>query len=366
MVICITIDYSLFSNLLKFCSKRIVMLHKTDVDPDVQAEADKINSHLSKGHAYDQIVLGNLSKKYDNNLAVNQLSVGIKRGECFGLLGTNGAGKTSIFKMLTGDEEITVGNAFIESVSIKNEINEAHNNLGYCPQVDALLDDLTGRESLKIFSMLRGVPKDNIYFVVKSLAEDLGFFKHLDKQIKNLDGRNKRKLSTALALLGGPSVVLLDKPTTGIDPVAKHQLWNVINQARDAGHTVILTTNSMEECEELCTKLAVMVNGQFKCLGMTEDLKNKFTSGFLLTLKISNLQQIPIVKENIAEQFPKSVLRDDFFNILTYHITHLKLSEVFGTIEKLKNQLTIADYSVTHTTLDEVFLFMSKKAQNNQ
>lgn len=119
---------------------RTVILQKLKVDPDVQAEADNINLRLSTQHTNDKIVIRSLSKKYDNHLAVNQISVGVKAAECFGLFGTNGAGKTSVFKMLTGDENINDGGNF----SIKKNTNESHKKVGYCPQFDALIDDLTG------------------------------------------------------------------------------------------------------------------------------------------------------------------------------------------------------------------------------
>lgn len=120
------------------------------------------------------------------------------REECFGLLGVNGAGKTSLFKMLTGDENITSGEAWVDGLSVKTNMNNVHQRIGYCPQFDALLDDLTGRETLRIFALLRGIPTFEINSVSVQLAEDLAFTKHLDKQIKAYSGGNKRKLSAAL------------------------------------------------------------------------------------------------------------------------------------------------------------------------
>lgn len=120
------------------------------------------------------------------------------RGECFGLLGVNGAGKTSTFKMLTGDENISSGEAWVDGISVKTDMNKVHKRIGYCPQFDALLDDLTGRETLRIFALLRGVPSLDIKKISEQLAEEFNFTKHLDKRIKAYSGGNKRKLSTAL------------------------------------------------------------------------------------------------------------------------------------------------------------------------
>jgi ATP-binding cassette, subfamily A (ABC1), member 3 len=210
--------------------------------------------------------------------------------ECFGLLGVNGAGKTSTFKMLTGDETISSGEAWVKGINIKTNMPEAHKEIGYCPQFDALLDDLTGRETLYIFALLRGVPRSHINTVTMQLASSLNFVKHLDKRTKQYSGGNKRKLSTALSLLGNPSVIYLDEPTTGMDPGAKRHLWNIICKVRDAGISIILTSHSMEECEALCTKLAIMVNGEFKCLGSTQHLKNKFSKGYILNIKLKQLE----------------------------------------------------------------------------
>lgn len=211
--------------------------------------------------------------------------------------------------------------------------------------------------------MLRGISRDNIDFITSNLAEELGFDKHLDKQIKAFSGGNKRKLSTALALLGGPSILLLDGPTTGMDPGAKRQFWNIVNKARVSGHSMILSSHSIEEIEALCTRLTIMVNGEFKCLGSTQYLKNEFFKGFLLTLKVSNRQRIQSVNDNIAIHFPNSVLKEQYSDHFTYHITdtHLKLSQIFGKIDKLKSQIEIADYSITETTLEQVFLLLGKK-----
>lgn len=207
--------------------------------------------------------------------------------ECFGLLGVNGAGKTTIFKLLTGDETLSSGNGFIVDLSITNNMRSIYKKLGYCPQFDGLLGDLSGRETIRIFGMIRGLTSNAIEIVTKSLAEAFGFEKHLDKRISVYSGGNKRKLSTAVALIGNPSIVLLDEPTSGMDPASKRNLWNVVCSARDSGKSIVLTSHSMEECEALCTRLSIMVNGELKCLGSTQHLKNKFSKVLILKIKLN-------------------------------------------------------------------------------
>lgn len=198
----------------------------------------------------------------------------------------NGAGKTSTFRMLTGDAKISNGEAFVNGLSLKMNMKEVHKMTGYCPQFDALIDDLTGRETLTLFALSRGIPKDKLEDVISRLAGDFNFTKHLDKQVRAYSGGNKRKLSTAVALLGNPIIIYLDEPTTGMDVGSKRNLWDVMCNVRNAGKTIVLTSHSMEECEALCTRLAIMVNGQFKCLGSTQHLKSKFGQGFVLTVKL--------------------------------------------------------------------------------
>jgi ATP-binding cassette, subfamily A (ABC1), member 3 len=238
------------------------------------------------------LIMKDMTKFYKKFLAVNQLSAAVDPYECFGLLGINGAGKTSTFKMLIGDEKISKGGAWVQGISLKTNMKEVHKRIGYCPQFDALIDDLTGRETLDFYCLLRGVPKSEIAGVSLKLATELNFMKHIDKLVKEYSGGNKRKLSTAVALIGNPAVIYLDEPTTGMDPGAKRHLWSVICKIRNQGRSIVLTSHSMEECEALCTRLAIMVNGEFKCLGSVQHLKSKFSKGFLLTIKASSREKV--------------------------------------------------------------------------
>lgn len=197
-------------------------------DVDVKYEKERIEAMATEDLQNYNLVMKNVSRYYRNFLAVNQLCVGIKHSECFGLLGVNGAGKTSTFKMLTGDIKISHGQAWVQGISLKTNMKEVHKRIGYCPQFDALIDDLTGRETLRLFALSRGIPRFKLQDVIEKLSTDLNFKKHLDKQVKAYSGGNKRKLSTAVALLGNPVIIYLDEPTTGMDPGAKRNLWDVM------------------------------------------------------------------------------------------------------------------------------------------
>uniref|UniRef100_A0A3Q3N452 ATP-binding cassette, sub-family A (ABC1), member 3b n=1 Tax=Mastacembelus armatus TaxID=205130 RepID=A0A3Q3N452_9TELE len=298
-----------------------------------------------------------------NLLAVDRLSLAVGKGECFGLLGFNGAGKTTTFKMLTGDESVTSGDAYIDGYSILRDIKKVQQRIGYCPQFDAVLDHMTGRETLSMYARLRGIPEKYVSGCVENVLRSLLLEPHADKLVRSYSGGNKRKLSAGMALIGGPPVIFLDEPSTGMDPVARRLLWDAVTRTRESGKAIIITSHSMEECEALCTRLAVMVNGQFKCLGSPQHLKSKFGSGYTLLAKVhieaeledSDLQ---LFKDFIESTFPGSQLKDEHQGMVHYHLTDKTLTwaQVFGTLEAAKEKYHIEDYCVSQISLEQVFL----------
>uniref|UniRef100_A0A8C1V5P3 ATP binding cassette subfamily A member 3 n=1 Tax=Cyprinus carpio TaxID=7962 RepID=A0A8C1V5P3_CYPCA len=296
-------------------------------------------------------------------LAVDRLSLAVGKGECFGLLGFNGAGKTTTFKMLTGDESITSGDAFIDGYSILRDVKKVQQRIGYCPQFDAVLDHMTGRETLSMYARLRGIPEKYVTACVENVLRSLLLEPHADKLVRSYSGGNKRKLSAGMALIGGPPVIFLDEPSTGMDPVARRLLWDAITRTRESGKAIIITSHSMEECEALCTRLAVMVKGQFKCLGSPQHLKSKFGSGYTLLAKVrveTELEEmdLQLFKDFIESTFPGSSLKDEHQGMVHYHLTDKTLTwaQVFGVLETAKEKYSIEDYCVSQISLEQVFL----------
>ncbi|XP_054892052.1 phospholipid-transporting ATPase ABCA3 [Poeciliopsis prolifica] len=312
------------------------------------------------------LILHELSKVYssgENLLAVDRLSLAVGKGECFGLLGFNGAGKTTTFKMLTGDESVTSGDAYIDGYSILRDIKKVQQRIGYCPQFDAVLDHMTGRETLSMYARLRGIPEKYVAGCVENVLRSLLLEPHADKLTRSYSGGNKRKLSAGMALIGGPPVIFLDEPSTGMDPVARRLLWDAVTRTRESGKAIIITSHSMEECEALCTRLAVMVNGQFKCLGSPQHLKSKFGSGYTLLAKVHKEDDLEdgdlqLFKDFIESTFPGSQLKDEHQGMVHYHLTDKALTwaQVFGTLEAAKEKYCIEDYCVSQISLEQVFL----------
>uniref|UniRef100_A0A4W6D9H3 P-type phospholipid transporter n=1 Tax=Lates calcarifer TaxID=8187 RepID=A0A4W6D9H3_LATCA len=332
-------------------------------DEDVARERERVKSGKAQS---DILTMIDLSKIYKagRKPAVDRLCLGIPRGECFGLLGVNGAGKTSTFRMLTGDTPITYGEAFLNHYSVLTEMERVHQLMGYCPQFDAISDLLTGREHLELYARLRGVQEDSVAKVAQWGVKKLGLTQYAEREAGGYSGGNKRKLSTAISLIGAPPVIFLDEPTTGMDPKAKRFLWNCILSVTKEGRAVVLTSHSMEECEALCTRMAIMVNGRFQCLGSVQHLKNRFGDGYTIILRLAdtNPDSCPI-SSYMTNAFPSIELKERHQNVLQYQLPSHSccLARVFDALANNHEELGIIDFSVSQTTLDQVFVNFAKE-----
>merc|ERR1719183_260611 len=244
-------------------------------------------------------------------LAVKSLSLGVPGGQCFGLLGVNGAGKTTTLSILSGEVGATSGNAMVAGSNIKTQLRSVQSKMGYCPQFDAHFDCLTGREHLLLYASIKGIPHSQRNDLVNALMKRLGLTQYADRLASTYSGGNRRKLSVAVALIGRPRIVLMDEPSTGMDPKARRALWDSIcGVLRDRSDTaIVLTTHSMEECEALCHNIGIMVGGQLKCLGSAQHLKGRFGGGYELDLAL-----LPPTPEQIAVQtasFPVAAEQND-------------------------------------------------------
>ncbi|OWF35545.1 ATP-binding cassette sub-family A member 1 [Mizuhopecten yessoensis] len=336
-----------------------------DEDQDVARERARV---LSEEGENDIIRIDNLTKVYKvpggkgRHVAVDRLCLGVPKGQCFGLLGVNGAGKTTTFKMLTGYLGMTHGNAYINGFSIVTAVKEVRRSIGYCPQFDAFDPLMTAREVLYFFARIKGIPSSDLKDVVDWAITKLGLTQYADKPSGTYSGGNRRKLSTAIALIGNPSVIFLDEPTAGMDPGARRFLWNCINNIVKDGRSVILTSHSMEECEALCSRLAIMVNGRFRGIGSIQHLKTRFGNGYIVIVRIAgDRPDLDIVDSFITETFPSANLRERHHNMLQYQLgSEVPLSHIFSEIEAVRESFNIEDYSVSQTTLDQVFINFAK------
>ena len=270
---------------------------ETPDDDDVLAE----QARVTEGGAEDDlIVVKNLVKQYDNGkLAVNNISFGIPAGQCFGLLGINGAGKTTTMGMLTAEFPPSSGDATLAGFSVTNEPEKTRRRVGYCPQFDAHFTNLTGREHVELYASIKGIPKDMIVEAASHKLKEVGLSdEDSDRLCMGYSGGMKRRLSLACATIGQPQIVFLDECSTGVDPVARREIWQMISDMVTGGNlpkeertSVILTTHSMEECEALCPQIAIMAGGKIRCLGSAQHLKSKFGQGYQVEMKIKNVDR---------------------------------------------------------------------------
>ncbi|XP_070203335.1 phospholipid-transporting ATPase ABCA3-like [Littorina saxatilis] len=304
--------------------------------------------------------------------AVERLCVGVAEKECFGLLGQSGAGKSTTLKMLTGEVVMTKGQAFVNGYSVMSQLRQVQRSIGYCPQTDPLIEHMTCYETLAMFGRLRGIPDSHLNDCVASVLEVLELGSHGAKRAGNLSGGMKRKLTTAMSLIGDPSVILLDEPFTGLDPSARRHLWDVLSSVRSGGSTLILTSHSMEECEALCTRVAIMVNGRMKCLGTTQHLKSRFGQGFTLSVRMGLKKNGQLASFNPLVTYVQSHFRSaKCFNsdhlqgyaYIQIPDPHTPLSAVFRALESAKLALNVQDYSVHQTSLQQVFLAFTSDQQ---
>jgi ATP-binding cassette subfamily A (ABC1) protein 3 len=266
---------------------------------------------------------------------------------------------------------------------VSTELPKVLGQVGYCPQFDALLEELTGFELLRIFAALKGVPEESLEAVVQSLIRKVGLSPHAMNPTKGYSGGNKRKLSLAMALVGSPTLVFLDEPSSGMDPFARREMWKVIQTtAAKLGSSVILTTHFMEEADALCGRIGIMVDGRLSCIGSSQHLKSTYGAGYQIELRLGNAnsQSQSKLREFVGSLCPTAspveVDDDDeseyigAVKVLEHHAGQLRcelpssglsLASVFAKIEGAKTGLGIEDYAVSQTSLEQVFLQFAKR-----
>lgn len=221
------------------------------------------------------IVVENLTKAFGRFKAVDQISFEVEKGEIFGFLGANGAGKTTAMRMLCGLSIPTSGKAFVAGYDIRTQPEMIKKNIGYMSQKFALYEDLTVAENIRFYAGIYQVPEKEIAPRTQKLLERLGLEHEKDSLVKSLPLGWKQKLAFSVAVFHHPGIVFLDEPTGGVDPVTRRQFWEMIYEATDSGITVFVTTHYMDEAE-YCDRVSIMVDGKIAALDTPANLKKEF------------------------------------------------------------------------------------------
>jgi ABC-2 type transport system ATP-binding protein len=231
-----------------------------------------------------------LTKRYDDKTVVNGVSFQVKKGEIFGILGPNGAGKTTTLEMIETLRPIDGGSAEIDGIDVAKDPNTIKRLIGVQPQSPAFQDKTKLKEVIELFAAAYGEKVDVMQFLRDVELEDKA-----DAYVENLSGGQKQRLSITTALVHGPKVFFLDEPTTGLDPQARRNLWDMIRKVRDRGVSVIMTTHYMDEAEILCDRIAVMDAGEIVALDTPKNLiKALLKRGFTKAQEIeqANLEDV--------------------------------------------------------------------------
>lgn len=217
----------------------------------------------------------NLTKKFGDFTAVDNISLEVYKGEIFGFLGANGAGKTTAMRMLCGLSSPSSGEANIAGFDVYDETEKIKSSIGYMSQKFSLYEDLTIAENINFFGGIYGLSDEEIRSQSSSLIERLGLTKNANKLVGELPLGWKQKLAFSVAIIHKPSIVFLDEPTGGVDPITRRQFWDLIYEASENGITVFVTTHYMDEAE-YCNRISMMVDGKIAALDSPTNLKKQF------------------------------------------------------------------------------------------
>ena len=308
--------------------------------------------------------------------AIKNLSFCLEYGECFGLLGVNGAGKTTTFRCITQEHGPTNGRIYVNGYDLGKNFSKVSQMFGYCPQFDAIFEYMTVYENLEFYAKLKGVQKDKLNKMLLAMIDEMSLSEFTTKIAGRLSGGNKRKLSVAISMICNPPIILLDEPSTGMDPEARRFMWAVIHKisTRRKKSAVIMTTHSMDEAETLCKRMGIMVNGELVCLGSSQNIKEKYGYGFEVDLSIKPLteekyneivekyaldKKLIVRKDNLKEVLG-SINKDAFYK----EFAKGRLGEKINTELEIKGRLKIKQL-VTWIFFVQNALKLIKKAKEN-
>ena len=245
------------------------------------------------------LVARGLNKSYANFEAVKGVNFEVYRGECFGFLGPNGAGKTTTMKMIYGAAVPTGGELRVAGLDVRRHEREVKRRIGVVPQENNLDEDLKVKENLLVYGRYFDLPRKLVRQRAEELLEFVQLSERVGAKVEHLSGGMKRRLLIARALINDPDLVVLDEPTTGLDPQARHLVWDKLRELTSKGKTLILTTHYMDEAAQLCDRVCIMEGGRFIAEGAPRSLIEKHVSPEVLELRaeLDTLEKlVPLVQ----------------------------------------------------------------------
>lgn len=327
---------------------------------EAEGQYERVGNDLKDLEANGECLkIKNLCKTYPNGFkAVDNLNLTMYSGQIFALLGHNGAGKTTTISVLTGLFGATSGEASGFGIDLLNNQDEARTMMGVCPQHNVLFPTLTPAEHFDIFCDFKGVPRENREQSIMKCLESVDLNSQRDMQSKNLSGGQQRKVSVGIAMLGDSKIVLLDEPTSGMDPTARRRLWDLLKNNKE-GKIIILTTHYMEEADILGDRIAIMVHGDAQCCGSSLFLKRKFGVGYNITIDKTTQHHAPQIDSFITSKIPGAIKLSEVSSEISYQLPNAaigRFKDFFTEMDEKKAELEIKSYGIGVTTLEEVFI----------
>lgn len=327
---------------------------------------DILNSLSMNNHA---LVVSDLAKTYslDSHTKVHALkrvSFRIDKGEIFGLLGPNGAGKTTLIGILTGLHRADYGAAFIEGFSVSSSLDDIYKMIGVCPQFDCLWSDLTVEEHFLFYIRIRGVPANLERVAVAETLSKMKLTAAAKKKIDELSGGMKRRVSIGIAIAGSTKLVILDEPTTGLDPINRIQIWQIVKEIKQH-NAVLLTTHLMDEADQLCDRIGIINQGELLCVDYNLNLKKKFGNGytfiFIFDGQISDDSKSKLLKFVIDYDISASIQSKSERSIaMKMDLAEAKLVEFCDQLETRKESFNLHSWSLSQSNLNDVFINVVK------
>ncbi len=290
-----------------------------------------------------------VSKSYRGVPALKNVRLEVKAGECFGLLGPNGAGKSTLMKMIYGLTQPDSGDIFVQGLNIRSNISDIKTRIGVVPQDDGMDTDFNAFENLKLFGSYLGLGRQETVASIELLVNELRLEDHQFKRIEQLSGGLRRRVAIARALLHRPSFLILDEPTTGLDPQARLWLWSYFRQLKRNDSTLLLTTHYMEEAEALCDRIAIIDHGVILDCDETKSLIRRHVGEEVIEIEVNQDQQSE--KAYWLEKVRELNLHfQDYENKIFIFFSDLKSRQDFA------NLIQSTHYTTRRANLNDVFL----------
>ena len=304
------------------------------------------------------IEIKNLTKRFNDKLVIDNVSLEINKGEIFGLLGPNGAGKSTLINLIVGLLKMDKGEIFVDGHSIVKEPIKAKEKIGLVPQEIALFEGLTAKQNLEYWGGLYGLKGAKLKSRIDEAIEIAALNDHMKKPVKKYSGGMKRRLNIVAAMMHHPEILIMDEPTVGVDPQSRNHIFDIVKTMnKEYGTTVIYTSHYMEEVETLCNNILIMDLGKEVATGSKEELKRMIVSDKVIRIKGHGQLEEAMFRIKKLKAVKGVDLKDEEMKVIVNE--KITLNELLN--EVLKENVEVKNISIEEPSLEEVFLTLTGK-----